>query len=187
MFVDFFDDYFFSHKLIDDFKGQGFTPDEAELERLRHIETSLSKRTASRMTTSNGRISGGFTDSVQKFSSIGSSNTNNHIIESEFYRGLDTEKKQIKLNDEFDENEFGDKFIREARITREKELRLKFIDQQLEKIRNNNVTESNPSQSDKMSDFNSETVKIKFLKHNFLLKRKVNILILSRCQIQQYP
>ena len=97
---------------------------------------------------------------MQKFSSVGSiASNNNHIIESEFYRGLDAEKKQIKLNDEFDENEFGDKFIREARISREKELRLKFIDQQLEKIRNNNVTESNPSQSDNISDFNSDSVK----------------------------
>ena len=45
------------------------------------------------------------------------------------------ESKQIKLNDEFDENEFGDKFIREARISREQEAKLKYLDSQLEKIK----------------------------------------------------
>ena len=44
--------------------GHGFTPDETDLERLRHIETSLSKRSNSRLTTSNGRISGAFSDSM---------------------------------------------------------------------------------------------------------------------------
>ena len=42
---------------------------------------------------------------------------------------------QVKLNDEFDENEFGDKFIREARLTREQETRLKAIESQLEKLK----------------------------------------------------
>ena len=37
--------------------------------------------------------------------------------------------------DEFDENEFGDKFIREARLTREQETRLKAIESQLEKLK----------------------------------------------------
>lgn len=46
-----------------------------------------------------------------------------------------SESRQIRLNDEFDENEFGDKFIREARITREQENRLKYIDSQLEKFK----------------------------------------------------
>lgn len=39
------------------------------------------------------------------------------------------------MNDEFDENEFGDKFIRDARISREQEIRLKYIDLHLEKVK----------------------------------------------------
>ena len=43
--------------------------------------------------------------------------------------------KKIKLNDNFDENEFGDKFIREARVSREQQNRLKYIDTQLDTMR----------------------------------------------------
>ena len=41
----------------------------------------------------------------------------------------------MRLNDEFDENSFGDKFIREARVSREQEARLKYIDSQLDVYR----------------------------------------------------
>lgn len=43
---------------------------------------------------------------------------------------------QIKLNDEFDEDEFGDRFIREARMHREEEQRLRYIDSRLKEIGN---------------------------------------------------
>jgi hypothetical protein len=52
---------------------------------------------------------------------------------AQFLKSL--EYKKIKLNDEFDENTFGDKFIRETRISREEQQRLKLIDQQLEELR----------------------------------------------------
>ncbi len=39
------------------------------------------------------------------------------------------------MNDNFDENEFGDKFIREARVSREQQNRLKHIDTQLDTMR----------------------------------------------------
>ena len=41
---------------------------------------------------------------------------------------------KIKLNDDFNEDEFGDRFIREARMQREEEIRLKLIDQKLQEI-----------------------------------------------------
>lgn len=46
---------------------------------------------------------------------------------------------QIRLNDEFDEDEFGDRFIREARVHREVEMRLKFIDLRLKEIQDQAV------------------------------------------------
>lgn len=39
------------------------------------------------------------------------------------------------MNDDLDENAFGDAFIREARISREQHTRLKYIDSQLETMR----------------------------------------------------
>ncbi|CAF0747365.1 unnamed protein product [Brachionus calyciflorus] len=106
-------------------EGDGFTPNHDELEKLKRINTALEKRNYSRNTSS--RVSGMLSQS--QFSNF-------HVIEPESYYPLtSSESKQIKLNDEFDENEFGDKFIREARISREQEVRLKYLDSQLEKIK----------------------------------------------------
>jgi hypothetical protein len=54
----------------------------------------------------------------------------------------------IKLNDDFDENEFGDKFIREARISREHEIRLRYIDSHLEKLNSQTRFKVSASQLD---------------------------------------
>jgi hypothetical protein len=59
------------------------------------------------------------------------------------------------LNDDFDENEFGDKFIREARISREQQSRLKSIDVQLETMRSS-------SQATNDQYFDVTTVSIRF-------------------------
>lgn len=62
--------------------------------------------------------------------------------------------KQIKLNDDFDENELGDKFIREARVNREQEIRLKQIDTQLKMLKAAHVSDG---QSDNQSSTSSTT------------------------------
>jgi len=112
-------------------QGDGFTPEVGVLERLKQIESELEKKTYSRLSSSS-RVSG--------FSSLHlfpkqSINFGSNVVEPDAYYGLAhsaNEIKQISLNDEFDENELGDKFIREARISREQEARLKMIESQLE-------------------------------------------------------
>lgn len=132
-------------------QGDGFTPNKDEMEKLKRINTALEKRNYSRLTTSRiSRMSG------QLFQ-----NSNPHVIESDLYENLlGTESKQIKLNDEFDENEFGDKFIREARLTREQENRLKFVDAQLEKLKAINYAEHLQSNQ---SDMASSTDMVKIM------------------------
>ncbi|RNA22814.1 fibrous sheath-interacting 1, partial [Brachionus plicatilis] len=107
--------------------GDGFKPNQDELEKLKRINTALEKRNYSRSTIS--RVSG-----------ISQSQFSSYTVDQDAYHGLlGPESKQIKLNDDFDENEFGDKFIREARISREQEVRLKYLDAQLEKIKTINL------------------------------------------------
>jgi hypothetical protein len=75
-----------------------------------------------------------------------------------------SESKQIKLNDDFDENEFGDRFIREARISREQEARLKFIDSQLEIMKtaaSNNASNTQSGTSINFESNMSDTVRFK--------------------------
>jgi hypothetical protein len=123
-------------------QGDGFTPDRNDSERLKHIDSVLERRSFS----ANSRYSSMMHNGGSKMSST--SNLNGsvmnqprqtvHTIEPEVYAGMmggGSETKQIKLNDDFDENQFGDKFIREARITREQELKLNFIEAELEKMR----------------------------------------------------
>jgi hypothetical protein len=121
-------------------QGDGFTPDRSDSERLKQIDSVLERRSFS----VNSRYSSLMHNSASKMSSttnMNSSMTKNaanmqHTIEADTYSAmLGTETKQIKLNDDFDENQFGDKFIREARITREQELKLNFIEAELEKMR----------------------------------------------------
>jgi hypothetical protein len=128
-------------------QGDGFTPDKTDLERLKEIDSRLEKRIsrlnsgATTLTVNpslNGDISRmeGFSSSLNKLSSSKHSTVQHNVDADSYYGLLQAETKQIKLNDDFDENEFGDKFIREARLTREQEIRLKHIDMQLEKLKN---------------------------------------------------
>ena len=67
-----------------------------------------------------------------------------------------TERKQIKLNDDFDENQFGDKFIREAKITREQEIKLNMIETELEKLKS--IKNQSDISSDQFSENGSNNV-----------------------------
>lgn len=84
------------------------------------------------------------------------------------------ETKQIKLDDEFDENDFGDKFIREARLSREQELKLKLIDSQLERLKMTSSRGdcSDPSRSSSTRDSEST---VSLISHDQLR------LLLSEC------
>ena len=86
-----------------------------------------------------------------------------------------SERKQIKLSDEFDENQFGDKFIREARITREHELKLNQIDAQLERIKalRNQSSESSVNQFSDQSYHSTDQVRDLILNsfNHFVLKK----------------
>jgi len=104
--------------------GEGFTPTQNEIERLKTIDSKLERRNYSRILTGSTRTNGV------------SPTFSNSAIEAESYRSImSVERKKIKLNDDFDETTFGDKFIREARLTREENARLKHIDEQLENMR----------------------------------------------------
>ena len=72
------------------------------------------------------------------------------------------------MNDDFDENQFGDKFIREARLTREQEMKMNFIENELKKLKSaSNVN------GDENSDINNEQVKIfEWIKMSIINKRK---------------
>ncbi len=140
-------------------QGDGFTPDKNEQERLRQIETALSNRRQN-STSINSRYS----SLGSKNSSVSNINSNTTIEPNDAYAYglLGTESKQIKLNDDFDENQFGDKFIKEARLTREQEMKLHFIDSELEKLKfiKNAQTQSQINMPDEnLSDLNSEQVK----------------------------
>jgi len=133
-------------------QGDGFTPDVGDLERLKQIESELEKKTYSRLSSSS-RVSA--LSSSQLFSK---QSINSNVIEPEAYYGLShsaNEIKQISLNDEFDENEFGDRFIREARISREQEARLKMIESQLERIKQ---VSTNSIHSETNSEMDSDNV-----------------------------
>jgi hypothetical protein len=135
-------------------QGDGFTPEVGDLERLKQIESELEKKTYSRLSSSS-RVSG--LSSVQLFSKH-SINSGSNVVEPDVYYGLShsaNEIKQISLNDEFDENEFGDKFIREARVSREQEVRLKMIESQLERIKQ---VSSNSIHSETNSELDSDNV-----------------------------
>lgn len=135
--------------------GDGFTPNKQEGARLHEINSSLEKRLSRINSCINGSIGNSSrlgTISVMTKKSIASTNIN----DTESYYGLlKMEPKQIKLNDEFDENDFGDKFIREARVSREQEIKLKQIETQLERLKNNESQASNKSEIDMMSEKNS--------------------------------
>lgn len=117
-------------------EGDGFTPDKSD--RLREIDSKLERINLSRIhSDSQSTISNRYRDrslfsTLNKMSKASLESINNVDTES-YLSGT----KQIQLNDEFDENDFGDQFIREARLTREQETRLKLIDSQLEKLRSN--------------------------------------------------
>ena len=110
--------------------GDGYQPSLNEQQRLHQIDSQLESRNYSRLLT-------GSRNSVV---TIGSAYTNSNSkiiseIDAESYRSILSDQKKIKLNDDFDENEFGDKFIREAKISREQQTRLKIIDSQLDTMR----------------------------------------------------
>jgi hypothetical protein len=153
-------------------QGDGFTPEVGDMERLKQIESELEKKTCSRLSSSS-RVSA--LSSAQMFSHKYSVNSN--VIEADVYSALThsaNEIKQISLNDEFDENEFGDRFIREARITREQEARLKMIESQLERIKQ---VSSNSIHSETNSELDSDNV-IFFLSI-ILYLFQLNVLILQ--------
>jgi hypothetical protein len=63
------------------------------------------------------------------------------------------DRKKIKLNDDFDENAFSDKFLREARTTREQQLRLKFIDSKLEMLQTSRAESAETNSSARVRNF----------------------------------
>lgn len=90
--------------------------------------------------------------------------------------------RQIKLNDDFDENEFGDKFIREARITREQEIRLKYIDSNLQKMSSLSHARFGTSKaSDSNYDFDQNEINVIYFNF-FAFKTKLNLPNLSIIQ-----
>ncbi len=116
--------------------GDGFTPDEHQAAKLRDIDTRLERR----MSRINSCINGSVASSSRLSTTTKKSNTTQHTIDAEVYLNLlqtttNNEVRQVRLNDDFDENEFGDRFIREARVSREQEIKLKQIEQQLERIK----------------------------------------------------
>jgi hypothetical protein len=139
-------------------QGDGFTPDPSDSHRLKQIDSVLERRTVSvnsrysspQHNFNNNSSSSKMGSSLSSFHQNHSSSLGGqvqHTVEADAYAsafmlgggggggGGGTESKQIKLNDDFDENQFGDKFIREVRITREQELKLTFIESELEKLK----------------------------------------------------
>lgn len=105
-------------------QGDGFTPTREENEQLKRIDQQLQQKQS--------RLSSmiRYTSELEKLSCLPpesqhSADRGSHAV------------IEIKLNDEFNEDEFGDRFIREARIQREEELRLKYIDSKLKDISEN--------------------------------------------------
>ena len=136
--------------------GDGFTPDKNDYDRLKEIDTRLERRLSRINSCTNGSISDASRSGA--YSSLTKKLSTNYTVEPDLYFGLlQAESRQIKLNDEFDENEFGDKFIREARIPREQELKLKYIDSQLERLKNGSQASNSQAGSEFESSENGNT------------------------------
>lgn len=83
------------------------------------------------------------------------------------------DQKKIKLNDDFDENDFGDKFIREARVSREQQNRLKYIDTQLDTMRSNSQAINQIYDNSTVSYIYKFRNNYKCISFNFLSKERV--------------
>ncbi len=90
------------------------------------------------------------------------------------------ERKKIKLNDDFDENTFSDKFLREARTTREQQLRLKYIDSKLEMLQTSR-TES-ADDSTRVKSFFCKYLIILPIKNRFINRNPCLVFHLSMIQ-----
>ena len=157
-------------------QGDGFTPDKNDYERLKEIDTRLERRLSRINSCTNGSISDASRSGA--YSSLTKKLSTNYNVEPDFYFGLlQTESRQIKLNDEFDENEFGDKFIREARIPREQELKLKYIDSQLERLKNGSQASNSQAGSEFESSENGNTNNSNNVIHPQLDKEQIKLLL----------
>jgi hypothetical protein len=172
--------------------GDGFTPNLSEQQRLNEIDNRLESRNYSRLLT--GSRNAGVTSSASVYTN---SNSLTQEVDPEMYRNvlvinklmnryLQTDSKnsilkavdlkKIKLNDNFDENEFGDKFIREARVSREQQNRLKHIDTQLDTMRS----------ASQVADNNS-TVSLKEILTNFHVQKLPNKILSNGLVVQIFP
>jgi len=93
------------------------------------------------------------------------SNSTQHTVDADVYLNLlqattGNEGRQIRLNDDFDENEFGDRFIREARVSREQEIKLRQIEQQLERIKSGQMVGQSGFSGGSESDLQSESTMV---------------------------
>lgn len=68
---------------------------------------------------------------------------------------------QIKLNDDFDEDEFGDRFIREARMHREEEQRLRYIDSRLKELNDETISRAALTNDELSIDYASTANRVK--------------------------
>lgn len=142
--------------------GDGFTLDKSDENRMREINTRLERR-GSRI----GSCLNGGASSIGSSSRLGAastftkrSSTNTaYTVEAESYYGIGhTEPQKIRLDDNFDENDFGDKFIREARLSREHEQKLKAIEMQLKSLKNAaNTAAQGMSQDGSQIDLQSDS------------------------------
>ncbi len=108
--------------------GDGFTLDKSDEERMREINSRLERRLSRLASDHSGSVGSssrlGAASTFTKRSGTHSTACNN--IEPEAYYAIGhAQPQKIKLDDDFDENDFGDKFIREARLSREHEQKLK--------------------------------------------------------------
>ncbi len=138
--------------------GDGFTPDEAEAAKLREIDTRLERR----MSRLNSGAYGSVASSSRLSTTTKKSNSTQHTVDADVYLNLlqattGNEGRQIRLNDDFDENEFGDRFIREARVSREQEIKLRQIEQQLERIKSGQMVGQSGFSGGSESDLQSES------------------------------